>query len=94
MECPQLRPTGSSDLGGFAGRVCRTAGQRRSTQRKVARGHEDEERPTADILGLTRESGRYGYGHAAAPLHRADWVANDKRVERIWRREWSEVPAR
>ena len=37
------------------------AGQHRSTQRKIPRGREDEERLTADIVELARQYGRYGY---------------------------------
>jgi putative transposase len=39
----------------------RRSGQHRSTQRKVPRGREDEERFTADIIELARQYGRYGY---------------------------------
>jgi transposase InsO family protein len=73
--------------------VCRALGQHRSTQRKLPRGRDDEERLTADIIELARQYGRYGY-HKIAELLRstAGWVVNDKRVERIWRREGLKVP--
>lgn len=69
-------------------------GQYRSTQRKVPRGRDDEEQLTADIIELTRKYGRYGYRKIAALLRQAGWVVNDKRVERIWRREGLKVPTR
>jgi putative transposase len=68
-------------------------GQHRSTQRKLPRGREDEERLTADIIELARRYGRYGYRKVAELLRStAGWVVNDKRVERIWRREGLKVP--
>jgi len=75
--------------------VCRALGQHRSTQRKTPRGRDDEERLTADIVELARQYGRYGYRKAAELLRStAGWVVNDKRVERIWRREGLKVPER
>jgi putative transposase len=68
-------------------------GQHRSTQRRVPRGRDDEERLTADIIALARQYGRYGYRKIAELLRStAGWVVNDKRVERIWRREGLKVP--
>ncbi len=75
-------------------RVCRVLGQHRSTQRKVPRGRDDEERLTADIIDLARQYGRYGYRRIGEFLRRAGWQVNDKRVERIWRREGLKVPAK
>jgi putative transposase len=51
-------------------RACAALGQHRSTQRKIRRGRDDEERLTADIIDLARQYGRYGYRkirRAAAP---------------------------
>ena len=76
-------------------RVCRVLGQHRSTQRRIPTGREDEERLTADIVELARQYGRYGYRKIAELLRtRAGWIVNDKRVERIWRREGLKVPAK
>jgi putative transposase len=76
-------------------RVCRVLGQHRSTQRRIPRGRDDEARLTADIIDLARQYGRYGYRKIAELLRsRAGWVVNDKRVERIWRREGLKVPAK
>ena len=70
-------------------------GQHRSTQRRVPKGPDDEERLTADIVELARRYGRYGYRKIAELLRTgAGWVVNDKRVERIWRREGLKVPAK
>src|SRR5262249_48847178 len=68
-------------------RACAALGQHRSTQRKIPRGREDEERLTADIIELARQYGRYGYRKIAELLRQAGWTINDKRVERIWQRE-------
>jgi len=75
-------------------RACRALGQHRSTQRKIPRGREDEERLTADIIELARQYGRYGYRKIAELLRQAGWLVNDKRVERIWKREGLKVPAK
>jgi putative transposase len=75
-------------------RTCAVLGQHRSMQRKVPRGRDDEERLTADIIELAREYGRYGYRKVTALLRDAGWLVNDKRVERIWRREGLKVPPR
>ena len=75
--------------------MCRVLGQHRSTQRRMARGREDEEQLTADIVELARQYGRYGYRKIAELLRtQAGWIVNDKRVERIWRREGLKVPAK
>jgi len=39
-----------------------------------------------------RQHGRYGYRRIAAMLREAGWQLNDKRVERLWRREGLKVP--
>ena len=50
---------------------------------------------TADIVELARQYGRYGYRKIAQMLRTtAGWIVNDKRVERIWRREGLKVPAK
>ena len=69
-------------------------GQHRSTQRKRPYGRADEERLTADIIELARQYGRYGYRRVAELLRRSGWHVNDKRVERIWRREGLKVPSK
>ena len=39
------------------------------------------------MIELARQYGRYGYRRIAAMLREAGWQLNDKRVERLWRRE-------
>ena len=78
--------------GGVYSGINTALGQHRSTQRKVPRGREDEERLTADTIALARQYGRYGYRKIAGLLEQAGWLVNDKRVERIWRREGLKVP--
>ena len=73
-------------------RACRVLGQHRSTQRKLLKTPDDEAALTADIIALGLQYGRYGYRRITAMLHRAGWVVNVKRVERIWRREGLKVP--
>ena len=68
-------------------RACAALGQHRSTRRKAPRGRDDEERLTADVIELARRYGRYGHRKVTALLRDAGWLVNDKRVERIWRRE-------
>ena len=75
-------------------RACRALGQHRSTQRKLPRGRDDEAALTADLVELARRYGRYGYRKIGALLKAAGWFVNDKRVERIWRREGLKVPGR
>jgi putative transposase len=73
-------------------KVCHTLGQHRSTQRRQPRGRADEDRLVSDMIELTRQYGRYGYRRVAALLRDAGWQVNDKRVERLWRREGLKVP--
>jgi putative transposase len=75
-------------------RACAALGQHRSMQRKIPQGRDDEEQLTADTVELARQYGRYGYRKITELLRRAGWLVNDKRVERIWRREGLKVPAR
>ncbi len=60
--------------------------------RLVGTGRADEERLVEDMIELTRQFGRYGYRRVAALLIDAGWQVNDKRVERLWRREGLKVP--
>ena len=69
-------------------------GQHRSTQRRIPRGRADEDRLVGDMIELARQYGRYGYRRIAALLRDAGWQVNDKRVERLWRREGLKVPGK
>ena len=44
------------------------------------------------MVELSRQYGRYGYRRIAALLRDALWQVNDKRIERLWRREGEKVP--
>lgn len=65
-----------------------------TTQRRKLRTPEDEKRLTADIIELATTFGRYGYRRITALLRQSGWVVNEKRVERILRREEVKVPSR
>ena len=69
-------------LGHSERRVCLVHGQHVSTQRKVPRGREGEERLTTDIIALARLYGRSGYRRIAELLRDAGWDVNDKRSTR------------
>ena len=69
-------------------------GQHRSTQRRIPRGRDDEDRLVADMIELARRYGRYGYRRIAALLRDAGWQVNDKRVARLWRCEGLKVPGK
>jgi transposase InsO family protein len=58
----------------------------------MPRGRADEERLVADMVELSRQYGRYGYRRIAALLRDALWQVNNKRIERLWRREGEKVP--
>lgn len=73
-------------------RACQTLNQHRSVQRYTAQPRDDEDALTAAIITLASRYGRYGYRRIAALLRHAGWRVNDKRVERIWRREGLKVP--
>ena len=73
-------------------RACRVLGQYRSTQRHAPKSREDEQRLVEDMIELARQYGRYGYRRIAVLLRDAGWQVNDKRVERLWRREGLKVP--
>jgi transposase InsO family protein len=83
-----------SKLGISERRACQVIGQPRSTQRRVLRVADDEERLTAAIIELATMYGRYGYRRITALLRAAGWLVNKKRGERIWRREGLKVPRR
>lgn len=73
-------------------RACKVLKPHRTTQRHIPQGRADEERLVADMIELARQYGRYGHRRIAALLRDAGWQVNDKRVERLWRREGLKVP--
>ncbi len=44
------------------------------------------------MIELARQYGRFGYRRIAVLLREAGWRINDKRVERLWKREGLKVP--
>ena len=46
------------------------------------------------MVELATQYGRYGYRRITAMLRRDGWIVNDKRVQRLWRREGLKVPSR
>ncbi len=79
-------------LGVSERRACKVLGQARATQRHRPRIVDDEEALTRAIVSLAERYGRYGYRRITALLCREGWRVNNKRVERIWRREGLKVP--
>ena len=71
------------ELGVSERQACKVLEQHRSTQRKAPRGADDEAKLTADIVGLAKRYGRYGYRRITALLRDAGWPVNHKRVERM-----------
>lgn len=59
---------------------------------KMPVGRSDEESLVAAMIELARQYGLYGYRRIAALLRDAGWHVNDKRIERLWRREGLKVP--
>jgi transposase InsO family protein len=72
--------------------ACRVLGQHRSTQRKVLKQPENEAALMVDIIALATQYRSSGYRRITALLRDAGWLANKKRIERIWRREGLKVP--
>jgi putative transposase len=75
-------------------RVCRVLGQPRTTQRYERKPRDDEDELTGRIIELATKYGRYGYRRITALLRAEGWRVNQKRVERIWRREGLRVPSK
>jgi transposase InsO family protein len=73
-------------------RACTVIKQARATQRRRPEVRDDEAALTSAIERLACQYGRYGYRKIAGLLRQAGWLVNDKRVERIWRREGLKVP--
>jgi len=75
-------------------RACHALGQPRSTQRYLASLPNDEAPLVARMIELATQYGRYGYRRIAAMLRAEGWKVNDKRVERLWKREGLKVPSK
>ena len=73
-------------------RACRVLKQHRSTHRYFPKSQDEEGRLVQDVIERARQYGRYGYRRVAAMLRDAGWQLNDKRIERLWRREGLKAP--
>jgi putative transposase len=86
-------PSPSAGPARRSGSTARRGARRRGAATTVRRTALN--RLTADTIELARRYGRYGHREVAELLRStAGWVVNDKRVERIWRREGLKVPPR
>lgn len=47
-----------------------------------------------ELIRLAKQYGRYGYRKIAELLRMAGWRVNHKKVERLWREEGLQLPAR
>jgi transposase InsO family protein len=75
-------------------RACRITGQHRSTQRHRPRATDRDDVLRARLRELSREHPRWGYRRAWASLRSEGWVANRKKIQRLWREEGLRVPAK
>ncbi len=75
-------------------RACSVLRQPRATQRYLPKVREDEEALTQEIIELACVYGRYGTPRITAMVSTEDRVVNHKRVERIWKAEGLQVPAK
>ena len=73
-------------------RVCRVLGQHRSTQRRLPQGRADEDRLVADMIERRVSTVDMATAGWLPLLRDAGWQVNDKRVERLWKREGLKVP--
>ena len=80
-------------LGVSERRVCSVTGVSRSTMRyqSVPR---DDDALRLDLTRLAKQYGRYGYRMIAELLRAEGWHLNHKKVERLWREEGLQLPAR
>jgi putative transposase len=74
-------------------RACRVVGQPRSSQRYLSAQVGKDAALVERMVALSRENPRYGYRRVWALLRREGWLANKKRVQRIWREAGLKVPA-
>ncbi len=76
-------------------RACKLVGQARSTQRRAPAAPDDQERRLrAWLRAFSARPPRWGSRKAAACARKAGFVANRKRVQRLWREEGPLVPCK
>lgn len=69
-------------------------GVSRSSMQYMKRDNDDEDMLRLELIKLAKQYGRYGYRKITELLNVAGWRVNHKRVERIWREEGLQLPAR
>ena len=69
-------------------------GVSRSTLHYQASKKNDEEELRLAMIRLAKQYGRYGYRKIAQLLRIEGWHVNHKKVERLWREEGLQLPAR
>ena len=80
-------------LGTSERHTCRVLGVARSTLQYRPRPQSDEELRFA-LIRLAKQYGRYGYRKVGELLQAEGWRVNHKKVERLWREEGLQLPAR
>ena len=80
-------------LGVSERRVCSVTGVSRSTMRYQGVPRDDDAL-RLDLIRLAKQYGRYGYRMIAELLRAEGWHLNHKKVERLWREEGLQLPAR
>ena len=80
-------------LGVSERRACSVTGISRSTMRYQGVPRDDDAL-RLDLIRLAKQYGRYGYRMIAELLRAEGWHINHKKVERLWREEGLQLPAR
>ncbi len=75
-------------------RTCKVVGIARSTLQYKAAPQDDDDALRLALIRLTKQYGRYGYRKITKLLRVEGWRVNHKRVERLWREEGLQLPAR
>jgi len=80
-------------LGVSERRACLVTGVSRSTMRYQG-APRDDDALRLELIRLAKQYGRYGYRMIAELLCAEGWRVNHKKVERLWREEGLQLPAR
>ena len=80
-------------LGTSERRTCREVGVARSTQQYKSKLQNDDDLRLA-LIRLAKQYGRYGYRKIGELLAAEGWRVNHKKIERLWREEGLQLPAR
>ena len=74
-------------------RACQIVGQHRSTQRREVIRTKGDDALRARLHAFSRKHKRWGYRKAWGVLRNEGWVANRKKIQRLWREERLKVPS-